>query len=194
MADLTCDCAEELDMIQFPCKAVDYGYPSKLLLLPLGGDITVAGESPTLAEVQAAMAASGLDKMILIEEITNGQRVEVNREEESGADTSDGLVDTFSINMAITGRVKLINEAIRSKLAGLNCHKRLKVWFITNKGYIFGGKTGYKAANFIPPMSLEGFGTRGYYPLNYVYAHDLTKDDPAGQNDGFLDLVNVDVS
>lgn len=177
-------------MTKFPCKAIDYGYPTKVFLQDPDGDLTVAGETPTVAEMQAGIDAAGEDKVIVLEEITNGQRVEVSREEESGADTADGLTDTFGTNMAVTGNLKLINEAVRTDVAELNCNKRLKMWFSTNKGYVFGGKTGYKVANFIPPMGLGGFGARAMYPLNFVYAHDFTKDDPAGQDDGFLTLTN----
>jgi hypothetical protein len=191
MADITCDCAEELVLSPFPCKATDYGYPSKLILQAPGGDLTVAGEIPTLAEIQAGIAASGLDKLIVIEELTNGQRIESERQEESGADTADGLTNTLSINMAVVGKIKLLDESVRADLAKLNCNQRLKAWVITSQGYIFGGKKGYKVANFIPPTILEGFGVRAYHDINFVYQHNLNATDPAGQDDGFLSLTNV---
>lgn len=190
MSDIVCECDGEIEIAKFPCKPTDYGYPSKLALQDPDGSLTVVGESPTLAELQAGINASGQDRVVLIEEITNGQRVEGAREEESGADTADGLTNTFGVNMAVTGKIKLINEAVRVNLAELNCQQRLKMWIITNKGYIFGGKTGYKVANFIPPMILGGFGVRAAYDLNLVYAHNLNKTDPAGQDDGFLELTN----
>jgi hypothetical protein len=194
MADITCDCAAELEMNPFPCKATDYGYPSKLILQAPGGSLTVAGETPTLSEIQAGIAASGLDKLIVIEELTNGQRVESERQEESGADTADGLVNTLGVNMAIVGKIKLLDEAVRADLAKLNCNQRLKVWVITSQGYIFGAKTGYRVANFIPPTILEGFGVRAYHDINFVYKHDMNATDPAAQDDGFLDLKNPAVS
>lgn len=192
--DIVCDCAGELEFSKFPCKAEEYSFPVKLLLQHPDGVLEVAGESPTLAEIQVGIGATGVNKLIVIEQITNGQRTEAEREEESGADTADGLTDTFGINMTVTGRVKLLNEEIRKDAAVLNCQRRLNMWFVTNTGWIFGGKTGYKIANFIPPLIMEGFGVKPYLDLNLVHKINLNKTDPAGQNDGFLLLMNPAVS
>jgi hypothetical protein len=191
MADITCDCAEELVLSPFPCKRTEYGYPSKIILQKIGGSISVAGETPTLSEIQAGIAASGLDKLVVIEELTNGQRIESERQEESGADTADGLTNVTSINVAIIGKIKLLDETVRADLAKLNCNQRMNVWVITSQGYIFGGKKGYRAAVFIPPTALEGFGVAAYHDVNFVYQHNLNATDPAGQDDGFLSLTNV---
>lgn len=194
MVDLACDCADEMEVVPFPCKATDYGYPSKALLMDESGTLTVAGETPTLAEVQTGISDTGENKLVVIEELTNGQLVEQSREEETGADTADGLTNTFGVNMALTGNIKLLDEALRASLLALNCTQRKKMWIITSKGYIFGGTDGYKTPGFIPPMALNGFGTRGLVPINWPYQHNLNKTDPAGQNDGFLTLVNPAVS
>lgn len=188
--DIVCDCDSGLDVSAFPCKATDYGYPSKAVLQDAEGTLTVVGETPTLAEIQAGIAATGQDKLVIIEEITNGKLAESSREEESGADTADGLTNTFGVNMTLEGNIKLISETLRSDLLTLNCNQRKKMWVITSKGYIFGGKTGYKTPAFIPPMALNGFGTRASIPINWLYQHNLNKTDPAGQDDGFLDLKN----
>jgi hypothetical protein len=178
-------------MSPFPCKATEYGFPAKLLVVKPGANISIVGETPTLSEVQAAIAAGD---MIVIEELTNGQRTEADRQTEEGADTADGLVNVLGVNMAITGRVKLLDEAVRTDLAKLNCFQRLNVWFITNQAYIFGGKTGYKVANFIPPTIMEGFGVRAYHDINFVYKHNLNQTEPAGYDEGFLALTNPAVS
>lgn len=189
--DLTFDCANELDMSQFPCIATDYGYPQKLLLMHPNGTLTVSGETPTLAEIQTGIAASGDNKLIVIEQFTNGQRIEADRAEESGADTADGLTDVVSINMAITGKIKRLNEYVRKHLAELNGFRRAKCWVITNKGYVFGGSEGYKVSLFFPPTLLEGFGVAANVPFRLVYAHNLNATDPAGQDDGFLTVENT---
>lgn len=191
MAAIVCNCSGEPEMAPFPCKATDYGFPKKLILQDPQGELTVAGETPTLSEIQAGMAASGEDKLIVIEQITNGQLVESSREEETGADTADGLTNTFGINMAVTGNIKLLDESVRADLLKLNCNERLKMWIITSKGYIFGGKNGYIIANFFSPMILGGYGTKPMIPINLVYQHNLNATDPAGQDDGFLNLVNA---
>lgn len=192
--DITCDCSEGASIVKFPCKGVNYGFPTKLLVMDPNGTLSVAGESPTLSEVQAGIAASGEDKVAVIEEITNGQRNPGDVEQETGADTADGLTDTTAINMVVTGRIKRFDEALRTSLAELNCLPRLRMWIITSKGYIFGGATGYLIANFIPPMTMPGFGQRNFIDLSLPYQHNLNADDPAGQNDGFLTLTNPETT
>lgn len=194
MANIVCDCAGEMELNPFPCASTNYGYPVKILLMDTDGTLAVAGESPTLAEVQAGIAAAAPNKLIVIEEITNGQNPEASREEETGADTADGLTNTFGVNMAVTGKIKLLDEAIYAGLLKLNCHQRKKMWVIFSKGFIKGGKKGHITNAFIPPMSSGGFGTRVEIPINWVYQHNLNATDPAGQDDGFLTLTNPAVS
>lgn len=191
MANITCDCAGEIDMSQFPCSATKYGFPNKLIFQKPGGSLTVAGETPTLAEIQTGLADTGDDKLILIEAFTNGQRTESSRIEETGADTADGLTDVVALFMKIDGKIKLVNEYVLKHLLELNCFSRLKMWVVTDQGYIFGGTTGYRTSVFFPPLIMEGYGVADYVPVSLVYQHDLTKTDPAGQDDGFLTLVNT---
>lgn len=190
MANIVCDCAAGLVLAKFPCKSEDYGYPTKLLLQDPDGTLTVAGDCPTLAEIQAGIAAAGEDKVVVIERITNGQRIEAEREEESGADTADGLTDTFSINYTVTGNVKLLDETVRAELAALNCQSRLRLWIITSKGWLFGGATGYIVSGVFPQVTMEGFGTKPYVPLSFTYSSGLNCTDPACQDEGFLTLTN----
>lgn len=190
MSDITCDCTGELDMNRWPCKATDFGYPNKLGFMHPDGEMTVAGDAPTLAEIQAAIADTGVDKLILIEDFTNGQRTEQSRLEESGADTPDGLTNVVSINMQVTGKIKRIDADTIDELLTLNCQPRLKMWVFTSTGHCFGGANGYTTANFFTPLIMEGFGVAGYIPVNHVYQHDLTKTDSVSQDDGFLTLKN----
>mgnify|MGYP007100042748 CR=1 FL=1 len=190
MSDITCDCTGEPTMNRWACKATDFGFPNKMGLMHPDGEMTVAGEAPTLAEVQAAIADTGVNKMILIEDFTNGQRTEQSRLEESGADTPDGLTNVVSINMQITGKIKRLGPDTIDEILEVNCFPRLKMWFFTSTGHCFGGKTGYMISNFFTPLIMEGFGVAGYIPVNCVYQHDLTKTDSVSQDDGFLTLKN----
>lgn len=188
--DIVAGCADELEMNQWACKATDFGFPNKLGFMHPDGEMTVAGEAPTLAEVQAAIAETGVNKLILIEDFTNGQRTEQSRTEESGADTPDGLTDVSSLNMQVTGKIKRLGASTISELLTLNTQPRLRMWVFTSTGYCFGGKTGYRTSNFFPPLIMEGFGVKGYIPIAHVYQHDLTKTDDVSQDDGFLTLKN----
>jgi hypothetical protein len=190
MADITIDCASGLEMTTYPCVSKDYGYPVKLVIGHTEGTLAVAGETPTLAEIQVGIAASGIDKLIVIEEITNGVKSENALEEESGADSADGLRSVFGVNIEIAGKIKLLDESVREELARLALYNRIRVWVITSGGWIFGGDKGYKVANFISPMYSDGFGSRPYYNFSFIYKHNMNATDPAREDDGFLDLVN----
>lgn len=191
MSEIVCDCAGELEMSAAPCKGVDYGYPVAVVLKNIRGTLTVAGESPTLAEIQSGIEASGVDRLIVVRGITNGQLVEANRQEETGADTADGLTDVVSINYALTGNIKLLDEVNRKHFAELNCNSRAYGWVITNKGYIRGGKNGNLFSIFFPPMLQEGFGVKSRIPINLEYVHNLNATDPMTQDDGFVLLDNL---
>jgi hypothetical protein len=194
MADITCDCSGELIMRVFACKATDYGYPNKLIFMHPDGALVVAGDSPTLAEIQTGLADTGVDKLILIEAFTNGQRVEGERVEESGADTADGLTTVVSLNMRITGKIKLLSDVTITDLLTLNCQPRLRMWVITSQGYILGGADGYRTANFFTPTIMEGYGVANYIPVAHTYQHNLNATDPAFYDEGFKTLTNPDLT
>lgn len=188
--DITIICSDALDMAKAPCKSNDYGYPVKLVIGHPDGTLTVVGDTPTLAEIQAGIADTGVDKLVIIEQMTNGTRVENGIEEESGADTADGLRTVFGVNIEITGKVKLLDETVRADLTTLALVPRIKVWIVTSGGWLLGGKKGYKVANFISPMYMEGFGSRAAHNISFIYKHNMNATDPARLDSGFLDLSN----
>jgi len=193
MSDLVCDCNcdLDLDMDRFPnsCGAINYGHPKLLLFQKPEGELTLCtGDAPILAHIQAALTVVGDNHMILLGPITNGVRVESERQEESGADTIDGMTDVISQTIQITGKLKFLDEAVRTDLENLNCYDRLSMWIITTTGWIFGGCDGYNVANFISTLLMEGFGTRAHIPLDYKF--QIPCHDPANQDDGFVLLRN----
>lgn len=189
--DLVYDCAAALEMVKSPCKGENYGHPVMFIIGHPEGSLTVAGESPTVSEIQTGISALVLDKLIVIEQVTNASRVSREIEEESGADTADGLREVFGELIETAGSIKFLDEALRDDFAMLALLKRLQVWTITSGGYIFGGKTGYKTSNYIGPLLMEGFGTRAAMPFSFVHKHKMNETDPAGFDDAFLDLTNA---
>ena len=193
MSELVCDCvvANPLVMGNFPnnCGAEDYGYPYLLLFMKPEGIITgCTGGVVGVGMIQAAQAEADQDRIIVVGPITNGQRVESERETEDGADTIDGMTNVVSQTLNLTGRLKFLDEAIRDDLEQLNCYDRLKMWIITSTGWLFGGCDGYLVANFISGLIQEGYGTRPYIPLDYKFK--VPGHDPAVQDDDYLTLTN----
>ncbi len=195
MAEIVTSCADELSIDKFPCAPTLYGFPNKLVIMHAQGDPNIAGETPTLAEIVAGQAAAGLDKMVLIEQFTNGQRTIAEQTAFSGADTADGLEDVDAVYMLVSGKIKMINERLSADLLTLSRQQnRVRFWIIFSEGYIFGGQTGYYASNFFPPIISEGFGVQNYIPLNVKYQVNRNQTDPSRFDLGFKDLVNTDIS
>ena len=171
------------------CGAESYGFPYLLLFMKRDGELTsCTGDSPTLAEIQSAQAKSDDDKLIVVGPMTNGVRAESEREEESGADTVDNMTTTISQTIQITGKLKFLDETVRSDLEDLNCFTRLRMWVVTNTGWLFGGCDGYNVSNFISSLLHDGYGTRPYIPIDYKFKKP--GKDPAVFDEDFLDLVN----
>ena len=194
MSDLVCDCVlgTPLVMGAFPnnCGAEDYGYPYLLLFQKPEGTITgCTGGVVGVGMIQDMQAETDEDRIIVVGPITNGQRVESERETEDGADTIDGMTNVVSQTLNLTGKLKFLDEEIRDELEGLNCYDRLSMWIITSTGWLFGGCDGYLVANFISGLIQDGYGTRSHIPLDYKFKVD--GHDPAVQDDDYLTLVNL---
>lgn len=192
MATITETCESDLELNAFPCdgEVVDLGHPVMIVLQKLSGSLVQVGENPTVSEVQTGLAASGADKLIVIEEITNGQLIEASRQETSGADTADGLKEVLSINMKVTGKIKRFSTGVLQDLAKLNREKRLRAWIITSTGYWIGG-AGFKVSNFFTTPILEGYGVKGYVPVDFEYVVNKKKTFEYAQDDAYLNLVNT---
>lgn len=192
VSDLICICTDTLEMSTFPnnCGAEDYGHPYLLLFMKPEGVITgCSGNGPTVAQIEALQDAADLDnRIIVLGPITNGIRTESERQEETGADTIDGMTNVISQTIQITGKLKLLDETVRDDLEQLNCFDRLRMWMITSTGWLFGSCEGYNVANFISTLLMDGFGTRSYIPLDYKFR--APGHDPAVQDDDYKTLVN----
>ncbi len=192
--ELVCDCtvATPIAMAAFPnnCGSENYGYPKLLLFMKREGTFTgCTGEAPNLANIQAAQAELDENKLIVVGPMTNGNRLESEREEESGADTVDGATNVISQTIQVTGKLKFLDETVREDLEDLNCQERLRMWIVTDTGWLFGACNGYNVANFISALLHDGYGTRAYVPLDYKWK--APGHDPANYDDDYLTLVNA---
>lgn len=195
MATLSCPCCsdEELMIGTIPddCGSQDFGYPYLILLQNPNAVNAFAGSVPLEAEIVALMLAADETHISVLGPITNGKKEEASRETETGADTTDGLDNILSQNIKISGKFKLLNTALLTDLAALNCFTRVRMWYITSKGYLFGGDTGFKVPNFFSEWLHDGFGTRSYVPVEFQYKVDRATDYSAtAQDDDYLTLNN----
>ena len=178
-------------MSAFPtgCTQVDFGFPKMVILCAPATNISPAGTVPTVAEFQAVIATGGSD-VVVINDIANGVKLPGEKQEITGAETADNLPETISEMEGITGNLKRFNATILADLEALNCHKRLRVWYITNKGWCFGGTRGYISSNYVSDWAHDGFGGRSYIPLEFKWMReDYTT--ACSQDLDYLDLTNA---
>lgn len=195
MAEIVCstECAGGISMSSFPtsCTQTDFGFPKMVILARSDYEMTTAGSDvvPTVATFEAAISTGGSD-VIVINDISNGVKLAGERQEISDADTADNLPEVISEREGIQGNLKRFNSTILNDIEALNCHKRVRLWYVTNKGYCFGGKLGFLASNYFGDWVHDGFGNRSYIPLEFRWMREDATTGTAQDSD-YLNLTNA---
>lgn len=187
---ITTACADALATVTaYVCGGLKGNRINSLVIGRSDMTLSVSGDSPTLAEIQAGLAATGDDKLVVLRHISNGLIDEVGSSELTDLDTESGLTERFNIQMGLTGMIKHPTAEVLTITMGYNVHIALRVWVIDNKGNIWGGKTGYLCGslNAFSPKKMDGVTM--FISFNLVYVSDNVSDD-TDQDDGFLTLDN----
>jgi len=191
MADIVCSstCSTWIDGHAIPtsCNAVDFGIPKMVILA--APDTTFSFASDHLVPSVAEFTTAGSDIFIL-NDIANGVKMPSEKQELSGADTPDNLPEVISEITGISGNIVRFNLDVLNDIEKLNCYTRLKMWYITNKGWCFGGLTGYTINNYVPDWIHEGFGGRSKIPFEFKWYKPFNQTTAAAQNDDYLTLTN----
>jgi hypothetical protein len=191
MADIVCSttCTSWIDGHAIPtsCNAVDFGFPKMLILA--APDTTFSWGSDNLCPTPAEFTTAGSD-IFIINDIANGVKLASEKQEITGADTPDNLPEVISETTGISGNIVRFNLDILNDLETLNCYTRLKLWFVTNKGWCFGGNDGYTINNYVADWVHEGFGGRSKIPFEFKWVKPAQTTTPAVQNMDYLDLTN----
>ena len=158
------DFGNRIDVLFIGKDGVDFGFSG----ISAGTDASIA---PTVAELTALMgsAYTGDDKIVALRHITNGVREKARSNELSGMDTETGGSEEFDVYMSIKGSIKTLNREVVTITQEYAQETTVRVWAVTNKGYIFGGLTGYKCASkgkFTPPL-IDGTKMRIDFDLQY---------------------------
>lgn len=191
MNKITEVCADALTPItSYSCGGLKGNRIVSLLIGKSAISLTVSGDVPTVSELQAGIAASGDDKLVVLKHISNGLVDEVSSKELTELDTESGLPEKFDVLMGMTGNVKHPTQEVLNATMAYNLQPTLRVWAVDNKGYLWGGKTGYltNGLNAFTPKKMDG--TSMMVSFNLVYNSDDVKDDTA-QDDGYLTLDNA---
>lgn len=145
--------------------------------------------APTVSELQAALTATGDSHLVRLGHITNGLREKSSSTEISGLDTETGGSEEFDVIMSLNGSIKSLNNEVIETVMQYSQYVTLRVWAVDNKGWIWGGLTGYKVSSrgkFTPPL-FDGTVARVDFSLSYNT--DLVSDK-AVQDAQYLTIDN----
>lgn len=191
MANIVCTttCTNWIDGHAIPtnCNGVDFGFPKMVILA--APDTVFTFQSDHLVPSVAEFTTAGSD-IFIITPIANGVKMPNERTEITGADTGDNLPELISIMTGISGNITRFNKDVLNDLETLSCYSRLRLWFVTNKGWCFGGLTGYYVGNVVNDWIHEGFGNRSKIPFEFKWFKELDKTTECAQDMAYLDLNN----
>jgi len=152
-----------------------------------GDTFTVsASDSPTATEFTTSITS---DVMTVFNGITNGHRIEQGATELSGDDTESGGAERYDVMYRIEGRIKRVSNSICRATEKLDRFQVLRMWFLTDKDYCFGGTTGYKVSPNFSLITLEGKGQAPY--INFFNDFTANGIDYAGYDADYSTLENA---
>ena len=168
MDNLIFSCTDGLDQpAAIPCP-IDYGETVvAFAVMKEGGTFDVsASDNPTAAEFQTAITAG---EVSYFKGISNGHKIEQGATELSGDDTVTGGTERNDVTYRIEGRIKLFGEPIKRATEKLDRYTNLRLWYFTEKNYVYGGTEGLIATPNFDEVIHEGRGNPPYLPFFFDY-------------------------
>jgi hypothetical protein len=160
-----------------PCAAVQYGKQiPQIFYQDMDGE---APELTTESEVQAALAATGVDKLHTLKNIAAGLVPEAADQTISGTDLPYGGVQVTGRTRTMTGRLQYATQTTHENVNKVNQRQKpLRVWLVDDKGFpqgpIENASLGFGA------FLRQGVGQPlpSHYPLTLSY--DSLEEPPFG--------------
>lgn len=171
MSTITCLCATALaNVSNDPCDAVIYGNQIVKIFAQKMTGVTFDGTALNTVTVEAdwdtKIAAVNDDKIVTIGNIAGAVRDSVEPIIEEGNDVPYDGIDIIDKPQEFTFDVKYFKEATFAELDQTVCWGKIRIWWLDNKDYLWGGTLavdngdGILNANIITsPMSQSGIGT-----------------------------------
>jgi hypothetical protein len=186
MDNLVFSCTDPLLRAATPACTTDYGERIvSFAVMKEGGTFTVAGsDNPTAAEFQTAITSGSL---LFFTGLSNGHKLEAGATELSGDDTITGGSERWDVTNKFEAKIKLIDETIKRATERLDRFSRLRLWIFTDKGYVYGGKTGYYASPVFSTVIHEGKGQPPY--INVAFEWNVIGLDNAKYDSGYTTLT-----
>jgi hypothetical protein len=187
MNDLVYNCTEALEAPVFPACGDDYGVRVVKVFLAKETD-SISGSASdylTAAELETAIGAGYIT---VIEGIVKGHKKFKSETELSGDDTESGGREAFDRYYTVEDSLRRINSSVREMCEKLDKFKVLRAWILTEKNYLFGGKTGYRVAPAFKNVELLGVGTVN--AIDFTLEYLVTGTDDNHYDADYETLVN----
>lgn len=174
-----CNCADELAGHDGKaCDKVDYGNQIVFLAFQkLDGAAPFDGTTTNIDDVadwQTALAAVGDDKVIILNNVA-ATKPSQDPTIEEGQEVPYGVQEVIENTLMIEGHVRYLTEAAFTALETLtNCTGNLRLWYGTNRGWLFGSNVqadattgqGFESASFVSKdLDIAGIGTQNKIPF-----------------------------
>ena len=183
---LVYNCTDPLLDPNVPICTTDYGERIvAFAVMKKGGTFSVAAsDGPTASEFQANFISGNLTYFT---GISNGHTLQASATTLSGDDTITGGEETYDRVWRTEGQLKLLDETVKRAAEQLDNKSQVKFWCFTDKGYVYGGKTGYLAAPNIEFVSHPG---KGQPPrINFHFDYPMIGRDQAKYDADYLSLT-----
>lgn len=170
MADLSCLCADALESVtNDKCSAVDYGTQIvKVFFQKMTGadfDGTSGNDVSVEADWNTRIVSDTEDRIAVIGNLANASLAGTDPNVEEDNAVPYGGVEIIDWSREFTAELKYLTASGIAELDQIGCWPLVRVWFLTNKNYLFGGDAttgaGIENASVIPmSYRIEGIGTK----------------------------------
>jgi hypothetical protein len=180
----TFDCTAGLPNVVIPnCGNVDFGQAFVKVFIALPEASSFNGESDLANSAtwatRLAYTASGATKaqrIVVIGDLYSGFKPQAELETEQAPYGGDELINR---KHKITFEIKKWNKQLIDSLNQLRCFGRVRVWALSNTGYIFGGETGFEDANLnLGGLEFAGIGNGQTKSTNEISWNAIDDSEP----------------
>lgn len=179
MSTISCLCTDPLQSpANVKCDAGDYGNQIVIIVCQKMSGTDFDGTSGNNITVEAdwntKIAADDDDRLVLFKNLSNGVMPATDPNVEEGNAVAYGGTDVIDQMREINAELKYFTPSDLAKLDQIACWDQVRIWFITNRNYVWGDVVSTGAG--IPfvsvikkGLSMEGIGTKPRVAIKAVW-------------------------
>jgi hypothetical protein len=203
MADLTCLCDDALESVTNDrCSAIDYGTQIVKVFFQkmTGADFDgTSGNTVTIeADWQTRIVSDTEDRIAVFGNLAGAQLPATDPNVEEDNAVPYGGIEIIDWPREFSGELKYLNAAGIAQLDQVNCWPQVRMWFLTNKNWLFAADatlgTGIPNSSVIPMgYRIEGIGTKNRAGIRVKW-NNLCNPRPVAQLNFLATIEGSNVS